>query len=51
MSQDKPALTIGSTKGKAYISRIELGKSNISINVLYRITKALGVKARDLIDF
>ena len=42
---------IGSSEGKAYISRIELGKSNISISVLYRIATALGVKVRDLIDF
>lgn len=51
LSQDKLALMIGSSESKAYISRIELGKSNISISVLYRIAKALGVKVRDLIDF
>lgn len=51
LSQDKLALMIGSSEGKAYISRIELGKSNISISVLYRIATALGVKVRDLIDF
>lgn len=51
MTQDKLALMIGSSKGKAYISRIELGKSNISISVLHRIAMALDVKVRDLIDF
>ena len=42
---------IGSTEGKAYISRIELGKANVSISVLHRIATALDVKVRDLIDF
>ena len=42
---------IASSEGKAYISRIEFGKSNISTSVLYRIAKALGVKVHDLIDF
>lgn len=52
LSQDKLAQMIGgSPKGKAYISRIELGKCNLSINVLSRIAKALDVKVRDLIDF
>lgn len=51
LTQDKLALMIGSSKGKAYISRIELGKSNISISVLHRIAMALDVKVRDLIDF
>ena len=51
LSQAKLASMIGSTEGKAYISRIELGKANISMSVLYRIALALDVKARDLIDF
>ena len=51
MSQDRLALMIGSSKGKSYISRIERGKCNISIGVLYRIAKALGTKVADLIDF
>ena len=52
LSQDRLALMIGSTsKGKSYISRIERGKCNISIGVLYRIAKALGTKVADLIDF
>ncbi|OUO91449.1 hypothetical protein B5F40_03150 [Gordonibacter sp. An230] len=51
LSQDKLALMIGSSKGKAYISRIELGKCNISIVVLHRIAKALDAKVKDLIDF
>lgn len=42
---------IGSSMGKAYISRIELGKSNVSIGVLCRIADALDVQVRDLIDF
>lgn len=52
LSQDKLALMIGSSsKGGAYISRMELGKCNPSIKVLSRIAKALDVKVRDLIDF
>lgn len=51
LSHDKLALMIASSEGKAYISRIEFGKSNISTSVLYRIAKALGVKVHDLIDF
>lgn len=51
LSQTKLASMIGSTEGKAYISRIELGKANISISVLHRIATALDVKVRDLVDF
>lgn len=51
LSQDKLALMIGSTTGKSYISRIELGKCSIGLGVLVRIAKALDVKVRDLIDF
>lgn len=51
LSQTKLASMIGSTGGKAYISRIELGKANVSISVLHRIATALDVKVRDLIDF
>ena len=51
LSQTKLASMIGSTEGKAYISRIELGKANVSISVLHRIAPALDVKVRDLIDF
>lgn len=51
LSQDKLALMIGSSMGKAYISRIELGKSNVSVGVLCRIANALDVQVRDLIDF
>ena len=51
LSQTKLASMIGSTEGKAYISRIELGKANVSISVLHRIATALDVKVRDLIGF
>lgn len=51
LSQTKLASMIGSTEGKSYISRIELGKVNVSISVLHRIAAALDVKVRDLIDF
>lgn len=51
LSQTKLASMIGSTEGKAYISRIELGKANVSISVLHRIATALDVRVRDLIDF
>ncbi len=51
LSQDKLALMIGSSMGKAYVSRIEQGKCNVSVGVLCRIASALDVKVRDLIDF
>ena len=51
LSQDRLALMIGSSAGKAYISRIERGEANVSVAVLHRIAGALGVKVRDLIDF
>lgn len=51
MAQDKLALMIGSSKGKAYISRIELGKIHISISAIHRIAMALDVEVRDLIGF
>ncbi len=51
LSQDRLALMIGSSMGKAYISRIERGKANVSIVVLHRIANALGVRVSDLIDF
>ena len=51
MAQDKLALMIGSSKGKAYISRIELDKLHISISAIHRIAMALDVEVRDLISF
>lgn len=51
LTQEKLALMIGSSCGKSYVSKIELGKSNVSILILDRIASALGVKVRDLIDF
>ncbi len=51
LSQDELAIMIGSSSGKAYISRIERGKKNVSVLVLKRIALALGVEVRDLIDF
>ena len=34
-----------------YIGKIESGKNNISVKVLYKISKALNVKLKDLFDF
>ena len=51
VSQERLALMIGSSAGKAYISRIERGKANVSIVVLHRIAESLGVQVRDLIEF
>lgn len=35
---------------KSNLSRIEAGKTNITIKTLYKISKALGVKIKDLLD-
>lgn len=35
---------------KSNVSRIESGRTNITIKNLYKISKALGVKISDLID-
>lgn len=50
-TQDELAWQINSSEGKAYVSRIELGKANISVIILCRIADALEVQVRDLIDF
>ncbi len=42
---------IGSSAGKAYISRIERGERNVSILVLRRIATALDAQVSDLIRF
>jgi len=36
---------------KANMCRIESGKVNVSINVLYRISQTLGIHLKDLFDF
>lgn len=35
---------------KSTISRIESGRTNITIKNLYKLSKALGVKMKDLVD-
>ncbi|MDX9919842.1 MAG: helix-turn-helix transcriptional regulator [Paludibacter sp.] len=35
---------------KSTISRIESGRTNITIKNLYKLSKALGVKIKDLVD-
>ena len=47
-TQEALAYQIGSSEGKAYVSRIELGKANISVVVLCRIADALEVDVHDL---
>ena len=34
----------------SYISDVERGRENISVDAIYRITKALGITIRDLFD-
>ena len=34
-----------------YIGKIESGKSNVSVKCLYKISKALNIKLKDLFDF
>ena len=50
LTQGQLALMIGNDS-KQYISSIENGAKNVTIDILCRIAKALGVGVRDLIDF
>ena len=47
-TQDTLAYQIGSCEGKAYVSRIELGKANISVAILCKIADALEVPVHEL---
>lgn len=48
LSQRKLALMIGSTQ--SYVWRLETGRINPTLDVLYRVADALGVGVRDLFD-
>ena len=48
MSQEELALEAGVTR--AYLSSVELGKRNISIDNLGLLADAVGVPLRDLVD-
>jgi transcriptional regulator with XRE-family HTH domain len=48
MSQEELALEAGVTR--AYLSSVELGKRNISIDNLGLLANAVGVPLRDLVD-
>lgn len=48
MSQEQPALEAGVTR--AYLSSVELGERNISIDNLGLLADAVGVPLRDLVD-
>ena len=50
LTQEELALAIGNGS-KQYISSIENGAKNITIDVLCRIANALNVKVNDLISF
>lgn len=49
ISQRQLALMTGTSR--SYLWKIETGAADVGIDVLIRIAKALGVRARDLIDF
>ena len=34
-----------------YLSRIENGKGNISLEALYKVVNSLGISLKDLLDF
>lgn len=50
LTQERLAAMIGNNT-KQYISALEKGDKNVTIDVLCRIAKALDVSVRDLIDF
>lgn len=50
LTQTQLAIMIGNGS-KQYISALENGSKNVTIDVLCRTANALGVKVRDLIDF
>lgn len=50
LTQSQLASMIGNSS-KQYISALEQGDKNVTIDVLVRIAGALDVKVRDLIDF
>lgn len=49
VSQEELAVKTGFTQ--TYISLIEVGKRKASLKALTKITRALGIKVRDIIDF
>ena len=49
ISQRRFALMVGTNQ--TYLWRIEKGTTNVGIDLLYRIARALDVRVRDLIDF
>ncbi|HIW76015.1 MULTISPECIES: helix-turn-helix domain-containing protein [Gordonibacter] len=50
LTQEQLASMIGNGS-KQYISAIENGSKNVTIDVLCRIAEAFGIKVKDLIDF
>ena len=51
LSQEQLAYMIEISNGQAYLSRIESGMVGMGIDTLMRISDALDVPVRDLIDF
>lgn len=51
LSQAKLAEMLGGNSDGSYISRLELGKLSCSTDQLYRISRALDVDLKDLVDF
>ena len=49
ITQRQLALMTGTSR--SYLWKIEIGAADVGIDVLIRIARALGVPARDLIDF
>ena len=47
LSQIELAVEVGIDR--AYLSEIENGRTNLSVNILYAIADALGVRAADLL--
>lgn len=50
LTQEQLASMIGNGS-KQYISALENGSKNVTIDVLCRIAEALGAKVRDLVNF
>lgn len=43
-------VAVATNLNRTYISRIENGKARVTINLLFRLIKGLGITSRDLLE-